>query len=203
MDIQAGVPDGRTHISGKRLQPVCRKLAIDYSDALVGWTPSHSRYYPDRPEYDGVMVATADAPKLLAAIAVRDASRERRQKRDTAKFADRIRSAWPGMPEADVLACAERATEIDSRRVGRSSTATDPVRAAVVAYARHKYTGYDRMLSGRTVNVRSYYDRQDTRDQCRADIRDDLSTVLSRWEPTDAEVIARMEAETATEGGST
>lgn len=82
VDIRASIPDGNQHIKGKRLQPLCRKLDIQYANALVGWTGT--KKYP-QPELDGVVVSFDSAPKLIQAITERDERTQKRQLRQAKK----------------------------------------------------------------------------------------------------------------------
>ena len=105
--------------------------------------------------------------------AERKKRKERAQEKATVTFAEGIREAFPAMPEDDVLACAEEATEIGSGRVGRSSQADDPVGLAVLAYVRHNYTSYEDCLDG-------IVDRDDYRDIKRA-ANVEAGRMLDQW----------------------
>ena len=87
-------------------------------------------------------------PKKIKRIpkAVLEAKKKEQQKEDTNTFADGLRCYFPSMPEEDVSECAVMATEIGSRRVGRSNHADEPERLAALAYARHNYTDYESLL---------------------------------------------------------
>lgn len=82
VDIRASIPDGFQHIKGKRLQPLCRKLDIQYANALVGWTGTTK--YP-KPDLDGVVVSFESAPKLIQAITERDERTQKRRLRQAKK----------------------------------------------------------------------------------------------------------------------
>lgn len=71
VDIIDGVPAGYGHVSGRNLQPLCRKMGIKFAPAVVGFTGS--RRYGYQPVKDGVVVSAKSAPKLEAALAERDA----------------------------------------------------------------------------------------------------------------------------------
>jgi hypothetical protein len=153
VDVRYGLPPGFVHIPGKRLMLTCRAIGIECAPALVGFKKG---YMGTQPDIDGVVVVSEDAEKLQSAIEKKKAKRltpeqkaerrDRRQQRETEDFAASIKSRFPHMPDSDVLACAAYATEIGSGRVGRSTTAEDPVTAAVVAYVRHQYTNYEELL---------------------------------------------------------
>jgi hypothetical protein len=180
------VPKGYAHVPGDRLQPVCRKLRVKYAAALVGWQ-DRGRRYPARPVLDGVVVHASVAEKVRRAAAdraarsrprlpeQRAADRDRRQERETARFAQVVRERFPGMPETEVLACARHATEIGSGRVGRSRVAEDPVYPAVVAHVRHEHTRYEELLF-------EGWDRDEARDAVREEVR----RVIERWEESPA-----------------
>ena len=144
---------------GSRTASLCRKMEIRHVTAMTGFTGNRYGY---KPTTDGVVVSKRLAIKLLAALAERAAkkrppvdpakaraARQKRQERETTNFADEIRNEFPGMPADDVLDCAKQATKIGSGCVGRSSTVDEPVRLAVLAYARHEYTDYESCLGDR------------------------------------------------------
>lgn len=64
-DVRKGVPKGYKHIKGKRLGVLCRKLAIKYVPAFVGFGESHYGY---EPILDGVVVTAKSAPKVQTAL---------------------------------------------------------------------------------------------------------------------------------------
>lgn len=176
VDVRGGAPKGLVHIRGKRLTVTCRAIGVDCAPAIFGWTTGKWK----QPILDGVVVRAGDESRVREAIAARDSRgptpeqrerrRQRQQDRDTAAFAEAIRAEFPGMPEDDVSDCAQHTTEIGSRRVGRSQVADNPVRAAVVAYARHNYTDYEERL-----------DRGEDRDDARANIYQEVRALLFQW----------------------
>lgn len=97
--------------------------------------------------------------------------RVKKEEREVAKFAARILAEFPGCPAEEAEEIAQHACVTGSGRVGRSRTADDPVRAAVVAYVRHTHTAYDTLLFDGT-------EREDARDM----VRDDITAVLREWE---------------------
>lgn len=108
--------------------------------------------------------------------------RERRQERDIREFAESIRLRFPACPADEALAIAQHACEVGSGRVGRSSTAADPVRAAVVAHIRHEHTDYDEMLWAYTDEWMDSEERQETRLRVREKVREEIDSILRRWE---------------------
>jgi hypothetical protein len=64
------LPAHLQHVKGKRLQPLCRRLGIDFRPGLA----SFIEYLPNRsaPVLDGVVVRRKDAPRLLHEVAERD-----------------------------------------------------------------------------------------------------------------------------------
>jgi len=73
VDVRNGLTGQYRHISGKRLQPLCRKLNIRFARALVEWGGT---YRHPKPVYNGVVVSAASADKLMAAIQAREEKRK-------------------------------------------------------------------------------------------------------------------------------
>ena len=73
------LPKRYVHISGLRLQPLCRSLGIRYCDAVVAFEQYRSGCYT--PIKDGVIVTAASETKLRWAIAAREARSEKTQRR--------------------------------------------------------------------------------------------------------------------------
>jgi hypothetical protein len=103
---------------------------------------------------------------------------KRRQKEDQAyiaTFAKAIAQQFPGCPKDDAQAIAFHACQKYSGRVGRSAAAKqlDPaaIRLAVIAYIRHKYTKYDKLLA-----------RYDDRQLARSEVQPKIENVLCKWE---------------------
>ena len=113
--------------------------------------------------------------------------KERRQERDIRVFAESIRLRFPGCPADEASSIAKHACEVGSGRVGRSSTADDPVRAAVVAHVRHEHTDYDELLNAAIEDWMGHRERQDARLEVREEVREQIDTVLLRWEAVDHE----------------
>jgi hypothetical protein len=78
VDIRLGIPEGYEHVEGLGLQPLCRKLGISYSQALIGFTNKNKS---SKPILDGLVVKKESVPGLRTAIAEREKrSQKRRQK---------------------------------------------------------------------------------------------------------------------------
>lgn len=182
VDVRRGVPTGLRHVSGQRLSVTCKAVGIEFAPALVGWK---RRCGSHRPVFDGVVVIDGDEARLREAIAKRNARRltpaqkaKRRQKQhaeDAVAFGERIRTRFPRMPGDDVWQCAYHTTEIGSGRVGRSTCAEDPVLAAVVAYARHRYTDYDKLFERLDWEF-------DDKDDIRTAVNGQVREVVAAWE---------------------
>jgi hypothetical protein len=138
-----------------------------------------------RNERQGVLVesqALEMAEKeCLADEDVRQRNRERdavrREKLDQKyikKFAEKIAELYPNCPEGIANLIAEHACLKHSGRVGRSASAKDfnknAILLAVQAHIRHSDTDYDRLLS-------EGYERYDARQI----VREQINDVLGRW----------------------
>jgi hypothetical protein len=92
-----------------------------------------------------------------------------------AAFATAIAQQFPGCPDANAQEIAGHACQKYSGRVGRSSAAKQfdraAIRLAVIAYIRHKYTKYDKLLA-------RYTDRQ----EARSEVRGTIEEILEKWE---------------------
>ncbi len=152
LDVSRGVPAGLCHVRGQRLQNLARKLKIPFAVAIVYW---HVGYLgKEKPVTDGVVVSIADAAKLQQEIQARNARSAKRSKsvlrrdeRIESAFAAKIRERFPSMPAGEEFTIAAHATERGSGRVGRSTTANDPVGLAVAAHVRWVHTEYAEVLS--------------------------------------------------------
>ena len=65
--------------------------------------------------------------------------------------------------------------------MGRSRTAEDPVRAAVVAHVRHEHTDYDDLMDS---SEGDREERADHRNWARGRVRAEIDAVLKEWECT-------------------
>ncbi len=101
-------------------------------------------------------------------------TRERADARYVKRFAERIRSLFPGCPQEEALAVAARACEKYSGRVGRSAAAkdfaADAVDLAVKAHIRHTHTNYDELLASGS-----------ERAEARASTMIEVDQVVQRW----------------------
>jgi hypothetical protein len=139
-----------------------------------------------RSERQGILVE-AEAIRQAEAESATDAemraqqkkkAAQRREKEDQAyiaAFAKAIAQQFPGCPKQDAQEIAFHACQKYSGRVGRSAAAKqfDPtaIRLAVIAYIRHKYTKYDKLLA-----------RYDDRQLARGEVQPTIEKVLYRWE---------------------
>lgn len=175
VDCRGHLPEGCVHVPGKRLQPLCRKLGIVFAEALVDFKKKRGVF---KPVLDGVVIESKDEAALRAKLVLRAARRrdperakELRQSRITANFAEAIRTKFPSMPDECVRRCAAHTTEIGRGRAGRSCAwLADPVRAAVVAYARHNHTDYD-----------DYFEQGLERDEARDEVAQEVRELLETW----------------------
>jgi hypothetical protein len=166
----------KVKITGKRLQVTARAARIDFEEAYY-WENGR---YPKR-VVTGIFVAEEDEQAMREAIAARNskrqtpaqkaATRRAKQEKDALAMKAEILVKFQAMPEADAEDCARHAGVIGSGRVGRSSTAEDPARAAVVAYVRHNLTEYDALL-----------DSGVEREEVRRIVAPKIREVLERWE---------------------
>lgn len=197
VDVRNGLPSkSYVHVRGERLQPLCRKLGINFAQALIGVRKSK---YGHTPQFDGVVVSVRSGPKLLQAITEREertsirpertpeqlqAAKARRQERDVAVFAAAIKERYPNCPEEEALIIAGHACHIGSGRVGRSRTADDPVGAAVIAHIRHTYTDYDDILDESYGLGYDREDREDAKRDARSQVWPEIVAKLQNWEST-------------------
>jgi hypothetical protein len=110
------------------------------------------------------------------------AQKERRQKRDIEEFSVAIRTRFPGCPLEEAEIIATHACEIGSGRVGRSRTAEDPIRAAVIAHIRHEHTDYDELLDQNAESWMSNEDREEIKREVRELVRPEIDELLCLWQ---------------------
>jgi hypothetical protein len=141
VDVRNGTPEGYSHVPGKRLQPLCRKLGIDCADALVGW--GGRRRFP-KPVFDGVVLAATDKPRLLAEI-------EKRKLRNPPEKAEaaRRRRVRKRQSQADDL--AEMGIYDPSSRTARwyKKGEIDSYEAQLISFKtmyRHEHTDYETII---------------------------------------------------------
>jgi len=174
LDHLVFLPAGDTALT-RRARKNSRLTAV-----VLKWSRARKRY-----ERQGLLVedeALERAEQACAAdAATREARRasaaERRAELDdqyVARFAARVRELYTLCPRGREKLIAEHACRKYSGRVGRSSAAKaldeNAIRLAVVAHVRHTETNYDELLV-------SGCDRQ----EARARVDDQLSTVLRAW----------------------
>ena len=83
------LPARYQHVSGNRLQPLCRKLGIRYCEAVVGF--EDYGYHKYSPVKDGVIVSRQSTPKLMTAIREREKRSEARRRRQEARLQEQHR----------------------------------------------------------------------------------------------------------------
>jgi hypothetical protein len=123
---------------------------------VLRWSRTRSRY-----ERQGILAET-EAIEKAEAECLADADRrlrqaERRREREAEvdrqfvnEFADALVRQFPGCPSEEARRIAAHACRKYSGRVGRSAAAKrldpEPVRLAVMAAVRHRFTNYDTLL---------------------------------------------------------
>jgi hypothetical protein len=65
-EIATGIPDGYVHVQRKRLQPLCRRLGIEYIDAVT--SIGGNQRYGYHPVKHGFIVRAEDAGRIEAAL---------------------------------------------------------------------------------------------------------------------------------------
>ncbi len=92
--------------------------------------------------------AQATRDRRAAKNAVAQERRKKKEERDNASRVERLRALLPGMPADDAQAIVQRAFEVGSGRVGRSSRLDDERKLinATKAHIRHAYTDYDLLM---------------------------------------------------------
>lgn len=148
---------------------------------VVQWARARKRY-----ERQGILAdpqailrardeCEADADIRARRRAVAAEGREVQDLEFIRDFSTAVRAAFPHCPPGEEEAIARHACRKHSGRVGRSAAAKelapDAIRLAVIAHIRHVHTEYDRLLG-------MFGDRQ----LARHEIRDQVQTVLGKWE---------------------
>ena len=150
VDLTKTTLDGRyRHVSGKRLQPLCRSLGIKYAEAVVGWTGN--RRYGYRPVMDGVVVSARSSAKLLAAIQARQLRNppeklEQARRRREERRLGRLETAGIENPNSYTAKWFERG-EID---------AFEAQLIQFKAEYRHLFTDYDSLVEQLRSEARQY-----------------------------------------------
>jgi hypothetical protein len=199
VDVRERLPKAYVHVQGDRLQPLCRKLGINYAQALVGFAKRGKYGYA--PKLNGVVVSARSAPKLLKAIQEREesaatrkpttpeqrrAARQRKQDRDVERFFAAIKQQFPAMPDAAARSVAARACEIGSGRVGRTCTipTEEAVALAVQAHVRHNHTQYDEYLDEQMPHAFDCEEREEIRAEARDRVHDEVDRIMNEWQTT-------------------
>jgi hypothetical protein len=152
-----------------------------------------SKFYPPRAVGIWALPSVIAAEReRLAALRTVDRKakiaqqRKKRQERDANVFCQAIMKRFPGCPAQEAASIAAHACEIGSGRVGRSSTADDPVRAAVIAHIRHQHTNYEELVSMYCAGEFDRRMREESRQYARYLVEDKINEVLRLWEPPNA-----------------
>ena len=115
-----------------------------------------------------------DEEQRLRARSRAASARERADAEYVEAFAQQIRTAYPGCPNAEAKAIAAHACLKYSGRVGRSAAARDfspeAITLAVAAHVRHRHSQYDKLLA-------RGWDRGDARHT----VAGVVDVVLQRW----------------------
>ena len=162
------------NLPSDRLTVTCKAHGIDYRLCFVemkssgGW--SHK-------VHDGIYIAPIDQERLQTALEERKAYsiksvvyRDRQDDKLAEQWKHELQSRFPNMPKQDADDIAFFATFRGSGRVGRSHTAEDPIKAAVIAHIRHNHTSYDSLLE-------SGYDRESARHE----VGGEIASVYRSW----------------------
>jgi hypothetical protein len=175
LDHLVWLPSGDAALS-RRAKKYSKLWAV-----VVKFSRARRRY-----ERQGLLVeeeALAQAEKECEADQdVREARREydamRRLEQDkllAQEMQARLMEIFPGCPDKDAAKIAAHTSERGSGRVGRSEAGRnldeEALRFAAVAYVRHRYTKYDELLM-----------QGMERQLARQYVREEIETVLSRWE---------------------
>lgn len=184
VDIRKSVPEGYQHMKEKRLQPLCRKLGIEFAEPLVDIKKFGFMY---RAIKKGVVVRVEDVEMLKKAIQERESralTYDQKQKIKERKFRKKVRDLtehilwyYPSCPPNEAEAIAEHTCEPCSGRVGRSGTLDidDIIIRAVKSHIRHNHTQYHELLEQDS-------DSEFAREYARSQVRSDIDEILRKWE---------------------
>lgn len=189
VDIHKDLEADCTHIQGKRLKQLCKKLNIEFADAFVGYRKIGSKRtgYKCFPIIDGLVIKNKDLDLLKNAIEERSARalspeqkekrRNQRYEKDVQNFTKLINCFYPGCPLSEAEQIARHSCQIGSGRVGRSRVLDDEdvVKRAVIAHIRHNLTPYEQILEQ---NRRNEFAREDAREE----VKELVFEVLKKWE---------------------
>lgn len=171
VDVRKGLSKSYRHVSGKRLQPLCRRLGIKFAPALVEFEESGPYI---RPVFDGVVVWARSAPKLLEAITARNinanspaalAKKEKARQLKNARALQRVAK------------CNKLGIDPDGRTANwLDAGCIDDDLAELIGFRtafRHKHTDYDACFDPEEFSKwRSFgYSPQETREEMRAEAR--------------------------------
>ena len=148
---------------------------------VVQWSRTRKRY-----ERQGILVTPAAIDRAEAECLADEEQRARQRERVAIRreaedseyesaVANKLKDLFPGCPPQEAAQIAAWTCRKYSGRVGRSAAAKefDPqaLRLAVIAHIRHEHTRYDELLM-----------RHGDRQSARTAIREEVESVLARWE---------------------
>lgn len=182
------IPEQHKHMMQSRLQPLCRKLGIDYADAVVEF----SKWGPVK---QGVVVLAKDVDALSEALVARDArnikaraAREEKRKKvakinadrfsaDIEEYVTEIINEFPKISKDTAKHIA-----LYSYQYGRVGYSDNSNRAylATVAYIRHTCTPYDQLI--RVFRADRYCG--DAQEQAGIQVAPAIRKVIARWKGT-------------------
>ena len=101
--------------------------------------------------------------------------RAKREAKYVKEFRTVMAKQFPGLPESEGEAVADRACEVGSKRVGRTKQLSldEKVRLAVAAHARHEHTNYEELL-GDTWTDEEYR-------EVRSLVAPEVDSILETW----------------------
>lgn len=202
VDVRQRRSKAYVHVEGERLQPLCRKLGINYAQALVGFVERGRRgKYGYSPLFNGVVVSVRTASKLLQTVKEREeraatrkpvtpeqrkAARQRKQDRDVKRFFATIKTHFPSMPDNAARTVAARACETGSGRVGRTRTMLthEAVELAVQAHVRHNHTLYDEYLDEEMPHAIDREEREEIKREALDRVCDEVDRIMEEWRAT-------------------
>ena len=151
-----------------------RPVFIEMKNAKRGGCSRAVAYWVPRAILPEVRQAEAESEsRREAAREKAGLTRATRHERELARLAARLGLLYPAMPENERTDVVERAFEVGSDRVGRTTKLDEDrkLELAVIAHVRHTHTEYDeRLASG------------EDREYIRQDIHRDVVCVIERWQ---------------------
>ena len=175
LDHLVYLPSGQTALTRRA------KKHSALSAVVVRFSRARKRY-----ERQGILVEEAALEKAEEECLVDEDVRARRRERDAERRSEEdkelldqmtsaIRKLFPGCPPGEARQIAQHTAARGSGRVGRSAAGRaleeGALRAAVVAFARHRHTKYDQLLM-------EGLDRHAARNA----VREQIDEVLEMWE---------------------